>query len=313
MMLKKIFYILRIGFFEITLNRNIWIYAIVALLAIILVIIKNRIIYSKLEHKPLNINLYQRDLPSNLKPAHVRMLLHDGLVDEKSLAATILDLIDKGFLDIKRENKELENKIDLFRNREIIISKTNKDTSKLLRYEKFLIDWFIEKYGNGRVVTSGQIMEKLHKNIYKEQPYNLFECWQGLVFLSFPLKKFYKIKSITNLRIIYLLFTILGFITIIPLLSEFLGIYGLGCLMFASPLCVLNDDGIEEKDKWLDLKRYLKDFSNIEENTIEMVKIWQFYLTYSISLDIESISSEELENFFGDNIYNYFEKTRRKQ
>ena len=110
----------------------------------------------------------------------------------------------------------------------------------------------------------------------------------------------------------YLLFTILGFITIIPLLSEFLGIYGLGCLMFASPLCVLNDDGIEEKDKWLDLKRYLKDFSNIEENTIEMVKIWQFYLTYSISLDIESISSEELENFFGDNIYNYFEKTRRK-
>ena len=109
-MLKKIFYILRIGFFEITLNRNIWIYAIVALLAIILVIIKNRIIYSKLEHKPLNINLYQRDLPSNLKPAHVRMLLHDGLVDEKSLAATILDLIDKGFLDIKRENKELELK-----------------------------------------------------------------------------------------------------------------------------------------------------------------------------------------------------------
>lgn len=312
MMLKEIFCILRCGFLEITYNKNILIYAIVAIVAIVVVIIKSKLIYRKLEHTPVNVNLYQRDLPSNLKPAHVRMLLHDGLVDEKSLAATILDLIDRGFLDIRREDKKIEDKIDLFRNREIIISKTNKDTKKLLRYEKFIIDWFIEKYGDGKEVTSGIVMEKLHKNIYKEQPCNLFECWQGLVFLSFPLKKFYKTTSVGNLRFIYLLFTILGFIPMIPLVCEFLGIYGLGCLLFASPLCVLNDEGIEEKDKWLDLKRYLDDFSNIEKNTIEMVKIWQFYLTYSISLDIESISSKEIEAFFGDNIYNYFENTRRR-
>ena len=66
-------------------------------------------------------------------------------------------------------------------------------------------------------------------------------------------------------------------------------------------------DGKEEN-----LKRYIDDFYNIEKNTIEMVKIWQFYLTYSISLDIESISSKEIEAFFGDNIYNYFENTRRR-
>ncbi len=81
--------------------------------------------------------------------------------------------------------------------------------------------------------------------------------------------------------------------------------------MFASPLCILNDEGIEEKDKWMDLKRYLEDFSNMEQNTIEMVKIWQFYLTYSIALGIESISSEEIEAFFGNNIYNYFEDSKQ--
>ena len=157
----------------------------------------------------------------------------------------------------------------------------------------------------------GEVMKKLQSNIYDEQPCSLFKCWQGLVFLSFPLKRFYKITSAGNARFIYLLFTILGFLPLIPFVGEFLGIYGLGCLMFVSPLCILNDEGIEEKDKWMDLKRYLEDFSNMEQNTIEMVKIWQFYLTYSIALGIESISSEEIETFFGNNIYNYFEDSKQ--
>ena len=38
-----------------------------------------------------------------------------------------------------------------------------------------------------------------------------------------------------------------------------------------------------------------------------MVSIWEFYLTYSIALGIKSISSQEIEAFFGDNIYNKFE------
>ena len=153
----------------------------------------------------------------------------------------------------------------------------------------------------------GVVMENLRKTTYKEQPCSLFACWQGLVLLSFPLKQFYKRTPAGNLRGVYLLFTLLGLIPLIPFVGEFLGIYGLGCFMFASPLCILNDNGIEEKDKWLDLKKYLEEFSNMEKNTTEMVKIWQFYLTYSIALGMESISSEEIEAFFGDNIYNYFE------
>lgn len=35
-----------------------------------------------------------------------------------------------------------------------------------------------------------------------------------------------------------------------------------------------------------------------------MVVIWNYYLTYSMVLDLPSISKEEITNFFGLNIYN---------
>ena len=164
MVQKEIFYTSKVGFFEVTINKNIGIYAIIAIIAIIAVIIKSKLLYKRLEHKPININIYQRDLPSNLRPAHVRLLLNDGLIDEKSLVSTIVDLIDKGYLEIRRGEKEVEDKTDLFRNREISLYKTNKSTKELLRYEKFVIDWFIEKYGDGKQVSSRCCNGKFTKN-----------------------------------------------------------------------------------------------------------------------------------------------------
>lgn len=80
--------------------------------------------------------------------------------------------------------------------------------------------------------------------------------------------------------------------------------YGLGTMMFTMPVYVLNAKGTDEKDNWKDLKRYLLEFSNIKEKSSEMVKLWQFYLTYSVALDINSIASSEIESFFGNEIYN---------
>lgn len=78
----------------------------------------------------------------------------------------------------------------------------------------------------------------------------------------------------------------------------------MGCMLFASPIYILNDKGIEEKDLWLDLKKYLQDFSQIQNKTTEMIVLWNFYLTYSMVLDLNSISKEEITDFFGENIYN---------
>ncbi len=67
----------------------------------LLAFIKRFLIYKKNESKPQNINIYQRELPEKLRPAHVRVLIYDGIIDSNTLASTILDLVNCGYLKLK--------------------------------------------------------------------------------------------------------------------------------------------------------------------------------------------------------------------
>ena len=211
-------------FSTITYNKKWWIYIIVAIVIMIFTIIKSLFLFKKLEHKPLNLNIYQREKPSNLRPAHVRMILNDGLVDEVSVAATLLDLIDRGYLSIE---KYANMKEKIFKNKEIILRKTEKKTDDLMKFEKFIIEWFIDKYGDVKEVSMQDIENRLKKNFDEESPSDLFEHWVGLVFLSFPLKKFYKEYRGNNNKayIIYIVFTMLGIIPILPFVRNFRDIW----------------------------------------------------------------------------------------
>lgn len=273
---------------------------------VVIVILQSIFTYKKLESKPKNIDIYQRELPSKLRPAHVRVLLNDGLIDEISLSATILDLIDKGYLEIEREKTPIVSKEDIFKKNDIKLIKTEKVEDNLFEYEKFLISWLIDKYGNGKEVSMEKIRENLINNVNEEQPNKLFLEWQGLVLVAFPFKKYYKIRTNNNKIWIYTIFILLGIFPIIPGLGQVLTIYGLGCLLMANPKCILNKLSIEEKDSWRNLKKYLLDFSKIKDKSIEMVNVWEFYLTYSLVLNINTMANKEIEEFIGERIYSEF-------
>lgn len=287
---------------------------ILCIICFMIVWIKSKFVFHKLEHKTTNINIYQRDLPSNLRAAHVRMLLNDGLIDDSSLASTLLDLVDRGYLELKRiSSSSSSSKIDIFHNDEILLIQTEKPIENLFQYEQYLINWFIHSYGDGKQVSTKQIHNHLLGKVHDTlKPCEMFEYWQALVLISFPLKKFFTSHDSTKSRITYAIFTLLGFLPILGFIGQILAIYGLGCLMFATPLYVLNQTGVDEKDAWLDLKKYLLDFSDMKSKTLEMVSLWEFYLTYSIALGIPSIANKEIENFFGNDIFNYDKKASSK-
>lgn len=222
------------GFTTTTYNKKWWVYIIIAIIIMALTIIKSLSLFKKIEHKPLNINIYQREKPSNLRPAHVRLLLNDGLVDEISLASTLLDLIDRGYLCIEKYEYIKGN---MFKDKEIILRKTEKKTDDLLKFEKFIIEWFIDKYGNGKEISMEEIKNRLKVNSDEEKPSDLFENWMGLVFLSFPLKKFYKEyrSSKHNKYNMYFVFTILGFIPMVPFIRIFRNIW-----IWLSIICITN-------------------------------------------------------------------------
>lgn len=264
-----------------------------------IVLIKSNKKFKNLEGKTTRLDIYQRDLPSKLRPAHVRMLLNDGLIDSYSLACTILDLIDRGYLKITRENNQ--SNLDLFMNKNLILSKTDKPTDDLLLFEKHIIDWFINEYGNRKEISSEKLQKEL-QNISVGS--DSFRTFQAHVMVSFPLNTFYKNMDVSKKKVtMYTIFVISIFIPFLHIISPILCTYGLGCLMFTCPKRILTQKGLDEKDAWEDLKKYLNDFSNISSQAPEMLIIWNFYLTYSVALGIKGISSEEIKKFFGDSIY----------
>ena len=284
----------------------------IIVLNILYIIIKRHILFKNHESKPKNINIYNRELPENLTPAHVRLLVLDGKIDAKTLASTILDLIDKGYLTLEENNtKELFTK-------DLLISKTNKSQEDLFGYEKYLINWFFEE----DKISSFKLRQKL--NDTTTNPNEKFAIFQGLVFISFPLNRYYKTNYTkkTNNGIKALLFAITLQIFVINIviknpflfgISELFAVFALSNIIFHPPTYLLNEVGAEIKDSYLDLKKYLDEFSLIKEKNSQMIILWNYYLSYSIALDINGIANDEINNFFGYDIYNLNNQTLSNQ
>ena len=275
---------------------------VIVTINILLAIHTRNKIFKTTEPQVKNLNIYRRDLPSNLTPAHVKVLLEDGNIDSYTLASTILDLADKNYLKIESHNKE-----DLF-TKNITLSLTDKPQDNLFTYEKYLINWFFDK----PQITSENLKKRL--NNPKENPAEKFSIFEGLILLSFPLDNYYKPYKGKNKKSLYSLFIILYFLLLfffshsnsylIYIIATFIMSYGLSFILITNITYTLNNKGTELKDEYLDLKKYLEDFSLIDKKTSEMISLWDFYLSYSVALGIKGIASKEIKNFFGNEIYN---------
>ena len=183
-----------------------------------------------------------------------------------------------------------------------------KSQDNLFTYEKYLINWFFDK----PQITSEDLKKRL--NNPKENPAEKFSIFEGLILLSFPLDNYYKPYKGKNKKSLYSLFIILYFLLLfffshsnsylIYIIATFIMSYGLSFILITNITYTLNDKGTKLKDEYLDLKKYLEDFSLIDKKTSEMISLWDFYLSYSVALGIKGIASKEIKNFFGNEIYN---------
>ena len=252
--------------------------------------------YNQITPNPKKIDIYYRDLPSNLKPAHVRMMLTDGVIDTITIVATLYDLIDNNYIEVVSENK-----ISIFENKEVILKKTKKSTNNLFKYEQFLIKWFIDICGDGEQISNLQLQEILKYKIDIYNPSDFFEYFQSLVRISFPINNYYKTinvdKKLGNV-FVFIASIVIGLY--LPIFSA----YYSGKFFYNHPKYILNQNGVDEVQSWLNLEKYLNDFWNIKDKSLSDIELWDFYLTYSIALGINSDASEKMENFFGNAVYN---------
>lgn len=255
---------------------------------------------------------YERELPTNDPPAIVNALSGKGIrkdvgiPDMDGFQATIMDLINRGYLaaeevtNDKKGKKSVNIKFKSGINPELDFFEI--DTIRFLRY-----------HAEGGVVNLDKLKKKLKKPENAKAFKDSYDNWQEDVkkqYLSESTLKKYFI-SIGNKYLKY--YGVAGIIVagavfyftrsdplpaaqLAYLASIILGIGAIISLVLPPKTAGRwTQYGVDYDAKWQAFKKYLKDFSLIKEYPPESVSVWNQYLVYATALGVADKVRKSME------------------
>ena len=284
----------------------------------------------KTKYKPTQELEYYRDLPrGNATPAqslYVYFETKSGIADNdigKVVSATLLNLNLK---------KHLEFQVEKEKNKEKITMKIlNADTKDLSADEKVVFEFLqkackdnneitvkeFEKYIKRTSTTDilalkTNINGQTKRELIKQQIYDAEQ------------EKVYKDQSSqTTIYALIIFFAIFA----IAFTSEFLNVFGyigifglIVCQVIAivinsrtlKKINVYTQKGIDEKEMWRGLKKYMEDFSMLDKREVPEIAIWEHFLVFATAFGIADKVLKQLkvvypniENDLNVNTYTY--------
>lgn len=273
-------------------------FVLLGVMILIVVYVYNR--YDK-EYKPEFDLEYLRELPNEqLTPAEMSYLYYFGKINDEDCTATLLDLIRRGYLKLDENNSEINDKDPNFK----IGIIDGCDYTSLKSHEKYLIEWFIKKIGDGNKVTIKQIEDypksesranefmqssmkfvKLCKDEGKKHHYieSAADKTSAFVFLLIPF--IYLILSLYLTEVFNLDANFAIFVSLVTF-----AVY----LIYVATIKKRTKVGAEEFAKWKAFKAFLNDFSQMEDYPMPGIIIWEKYLVYATSLKMADKVMEQL-------------------
>lgn len=251
-------------------------------------LIKNGIKARQTEKRKMPKLDYFRDIPNKEASAGDAAYLYyfkNGSFSRnisKILSATLLQLALKKYISFSEDNEESKPKIrvnilDVTDNRETL---TNDEKliyellNKVSKKRTFTMKEFEEYAGKHCESFMGK-MRKLEIEVEKHQ-----------VKMKNYSKENEKIVSKhSNKGIIYMVFGIVG-IGIMPIPAILLILNSIPQFIMAKRNRNLTDKGLEEKAKWVGLKKYMEDFSLLNEKEVPDLKLWEKYLVFATAFGI---------------------------
>jgi uncharacterized membrane protein len=224
---------------------------------------------------------YFRELPSNLRPALVEILLREGrLITPRSFTATLFDLARRGFLELEDRKVEKRGIFGIKEKQEttITLKKGYFRDPELKPYEKdllrFLFQTVVPSDGEEGVrFELEQLQSFLKKNPRRFQSW--YQKWAKDIRQEASELNFIEPSSL-RLRNVFLAVTIpLGVLTLNPLLLVLAGV-------FIPKIKRRTRPWARENELWKALDRFLDDFSSFEELPAESYKLWEHYLVFGI-------------------------------
>jgi uncharacterized membrane protein len=237
---------------------------------------------------------YYRELPGEYTPAEMSVLVTMGRVNTRDITATLMDLVRKGILILK---KETYIKDGFFREKEVedYSLTLNKDASQaeLKKHETFLIRWFIKTIGRYGHVFLDEISAYARTTSGARQFTNDYKRWCNLAKEEADKNEFFD-KTSEKGKTTAILIGLFGFlglgIAFITMLGAFSGIImiilGIIMFIFGARLNRRSAYGNEQSAMWKAFKNFLKDFSRMDKAEMPSIIIWEHYLVYAISLGV---------------------------
>ena len=225
---------------------------------------------------------YFREKPDkNSTPADALFLYNNG-VNVASTAfgnvfsATLLNLSLKGYFKITVEQNEKGKK-------ETLIYKTKKDIEDL-QYEEERIARFVKNAIDSKEKITIKELQKYIRN-HASSVSSLIEKTgietknKNKMTENFDEEESKEKSKYIGIAIVY--FAVAMFCIAFLPVAILLIINAILALMINGKLSNLTQKGIDEREKWKGLKKYMEDFSLLNEKEIPALEVWEEYLVYA--------------------------------
>ena len=224
---------------------------------------------------------YFREIPTKTSTPAEALLLYNGGVNAGNygfgniFSATLLHLSLKGYIKINIDpNKSKKEQVEI---------SILKDLGDLNYDEKVIADFIKVAIGANEKITIKEL-QKFIKN-HPERVSKLIEnTKKAIERKTIENGKYSELNAkekgkYSSLSVAYFMFALM-LIIIIPI-SIPLIINGVLTAKIASKLNRLTQEGIDEKEKWKGLKKYMEDFSLLNEKEVPAIEVWEEFLVYA--------------------------------
>lgn len=224
---------------------------------------------------------YFRELPDDYSPSIAGTLVSRNLYPSgRELFAMLLDLVRKGHLKLEEGEKTTT----------LILQESGKPLSE---EEKFILNWYIRELGNGEKIILESVEASIKGRGGAKEFNRNYERWRTIVYsdmLEKNLKMDKRDKFSTSLGIFTgIAYFIGGGMLVVYFQSElFILMILLGFILL--PYTFSRKRASLEKEKaisrWEAFKKFLVDYSNLEEAKLASIELWEHYFVYAVALGV---------------------------
>ncbi len=273
---------------------TIWLSTIVACASIAIVFVFLFIKYDK-DPKTGIDKKHVNEIPANYyTPAELGVFMNKGKVREDYIIATLIDLVNKGYLNAKPWE---EGGFLLSQNPDV-------ETKDLKAHEEYLLVWLFEDFGHGSTNVSTNDFEAWLKDESNKQRYKYkYNTWKKLVLEQAEKWNFF--ENVQKAKLYCLLFGLLAAIPGVILCTMGEMIRGLSVIVLALLLaiyslfiCKRTQFGAINNALWTGFKNYLK--NPLQSDLVKpKLDVWDRFLAYSIPINRAKDIIEQIPEVYG--------------